>query len=114
VPVVSLDVPQEPPASIESNRPPAYWPSSTANDSFIVVENLVVKYAPELPAVLDDVSFTLKASERVGLVGPTGMSYVYVFLFSNSHILRREWQVDTCYEHAALCKDILGFLSPTA
>ena len=53
----------------------------------------------------------------MGLVGHTGMSYVYVFRFSDcphSHILRREWQVDTCYEHAALCKDILGFLAPTA
>lgn len=38
----------------------------------ISVENLVIKYAPDLPAVLDDVSFTLKAGERVGLLGRTG------------------------------------------
>jgi len=36
------------------------------------VENLVIKYAPDLPAVLRDVSFTLKAGERVGLLGRTG------------------------------------------
>ncbi|KAJ6610650.1 hypothetical protein B0H10DRAFT_2224811 [Mycena sp. CBHHK59/15] len=67
-----LNLPQEPPAVIESNRPPAYWPSSAANKSLLSVENLVVKYSPELPAVLQDVSFTLKAGERVGLIGRTG------------------------------------------
>ncbi|KAJ7434680.1 multidrug resistance-associated ABC transporter [Mycena latifolia] len=67
-----LKLPQEPPAVIESNRPPAYWPSSARNDSLLRVENLVVKYSPELPAVLQDISFTLKAGERVGLIGRTG------------------------------------------
>lgn len=38
----------------------------------VVVEDLVVKYAPELPAVLKNVSFSLKAGERVGLLGRTG------------------------------------------
>ncbi|KNZ78578.1 ATP-dependent bile acid permease [Termitomyces sp. J132] len=67
-----LDLPQEPPAIIESNRPPAYWPSSSNNSSLIVVEDLEIKYAPDLPAVLQNVSFTLKAGERVGLLGRTG------------------------------------------
>ncbi|KAJ7717556.1 P-loop containing nucleoside triphosphate hydrolase protein [Mycena metata] len=42
------------------------------NSSLVVVEDLVIKYAPDLPAVLHDVSFELKAGERVGLVGRTG------------------------------------------
>lgn len=67
-----LDLPQEPPAVIESNRVPAYWPSSSDNDALIRVENLEVKYASDLPAVLHDVSFTLKAGESVGLLGRTG------------------------------------------
>ncbi|OJT05881.1 ATP-dependent bile acid permease [Trametes pubescens] len=69
-----LDLPQEPPAIIESNRPPAYWPSSTSmnKDSLLVVDNLVIKYAPELPAVIRGISFSLKAKERVGLLGRTG------------------------------------------
>ncbi|KAJ7099479.1 hypothetical protein B0H15DRAFT_1002427 [Mycena belliarum] len=67
-----LDLPQEPPAIIESNRPPAYWPSSSKNDALIVAENLSIKYAPELPSVLQDVSFSLKAGERIGLLGRTG------------------------------------------
>jgi ABC-type multidrug transport system fused ATPase/permease subunit len=70
-----LELPQEAPAIIESNRPPAYWPSSSSPSSqeeFISVEDLVIKYAPDLPAVLHGVSFKIKARERVGLVGRTG------------------------------------------
>ncbi|KAJ7145739.1 multidrug resistance-associated ABC transporter [Mycena epipterygia] len=67
-----LDLPQEPPAIIESQRPPAYWPSSARNSSLVVVEDLNIKYAPDLPSVLQNVSFELKAGERVGLVGRTG------------------------------------------
>ncbi|EMD39008.1 hypothetical protein CERSUDRAFT_104287 [Gelatoporia subvermispora B] len=69
-----LNLPQEAPAIIESNRPPAYWPSSSSpnRDSLIAVEDLVVKYAPELPAVLHGISFKLRAKERVGLLGRTG------------------------------------------
>ncbi|KAJ7937267.1 P-loop containing nucleoside triphosphate hydrolase protein [Mycena leptocephala] len=67
-----LEIPQEPPALIESNRPPAYWPSSTSNNDLLVVEDLEVKYAPNLPSVLHRVSFSLKARERVGLLGRTG------------------------------------------
>ncbi|KAJ6562830.1 hypothetical protein DFH09DRAFT_1035588 [Mycena vulgaris] len=67
-----MDLPQEPPAIIESNRPPAYWPSSAKNNSLVVVEDLNIKYAPDLPSVLQGVSFELKAGERVGLVGRTG------------------------------------------
>lgn len=67
-----LELPQEPPSIIESNRPPAYWPSSTNDKDMLVVEDLVVRYAPDLPAVLHGVSFALKGKERVGLLGRTG------------------------------------------
>ncbi|KAG8908992.1 hypothetical protein FRB99_000095 [Tulasnella sp. 403] len=66
-----LDLPQEPPAIVESNRAPAYWPSSSA-EKLVVVEDLVIRYAPELPPVLHDVSFALSPKERVGLLGRTG------------------------------------------
>ncbi|KAJ7725657.1 P-loop containing nucleoside triphosphate hydrolase protein, partial [Mycena maculata] len=69
-----LDLPQEPAAVIESSRPPAYWPSSAKNDALIAVDNVSIKYAPDLPSVLQDISFTLKAGERIGLLGRTGMA----------------------------------------
>lgn len=87
-----LDLPQEPPAIIESNRPPAYWPSSSTKDSLIRVEELVIKYAPELPAVLHGVSFSLKARERIGLLGRTGSGKstlaMSILRFVRDHITR--------------------------
>ena len=65
-----LDVPQEAPAVIEKGRPPAYWPSDTGE---LVVENLVVQYAPHLPAALHNVTFRVKPSEKIGVVSFTGI-----------------------------------------
>lgn len=62
----TLEVPQEPEGGRE---PPAHWPS---NDSGIQVENLVIKYAEELQPALKGISFTVKPSERVAIVGRTG------------------------------------------
>ena len=63
-----LEVPQEAPAMIEDSRPPAAWPTS---DGDLVVEDLVVRYAPHLPAVLKNLSFRVKSAEKVGIVsGP--------------------------------------------
>lgn len=81
----------EPPAIIPASRPPAYWPSNTGG---ISVNNLVLKYSPELEPVLKNVSFEIKVShllvftvtvfyessrptslqpnEKIGLVGRTG------------------------------------------
>ena len=60
-----LDVPQEAPAIVADHRPPAYWPSSNGQ---LIVENLVVKYAPDLPAVLHNLSFTIRPCEKIGVV----------------------------------------------
>jgi len=67
-----IDIPKEPSVLVRSKRVPAYWPSSSDSDSLVVVEDLEVKYAPELPSVLHGISFALKARERVGLLGRTG------------------------------------------
>ncbi|KAJ7786610.1 pleiotropic drug resistance ABC transporter [Mycena metata] len=64
-----LDVPQEAPAIVEKSRPPAYWPSTSGE---LVVDNLVVRYAPDLPPVLRNLSFSIKPSEKIGVVGRTG------------------------------------------
>jgi ABC-type multidrug transport system fused ATPase/permease subunit len=69
-----LDLPQEPPGIIADSRPPPQWPSYSGpnRDALIVVEDLEVRYAPDLPAVLQNVSFRLAAQGRIGLLGRTG------------------------------------------
>lgn len=56
---------QEGDAVNKDHRPPAYWPSSTGG---IVVEDLTIQYAPTLPAALRNLSFTIKPSEKIGVV----------------------------------------------
>ncbi|KAJ7155701.1 multidrug resistance-associated ABC transporter [Mycena filopes] len=58
---------QEPPEFIEP-RPAPSWPEHGA----IHCEDLVVKYAPELPDVLHKLSFDVKPGEKVGILGRTG------------------------------------------
>jgi hypothetical protein len=60
-----LDVPQEAPPIIEKNRPPAYWPTS---DGSVVVQNLVIRYAPELPDALHRISFSTRPAEKLAVV----------------------------------------------
>lgn len=62
-----LEVPQEAPAET-SVKPPAYWPSSNGE---LIVEKLEVKYAPELPPVLHNLSFTVRPAEKIGIVSET-------------------------------------------
>ncbi|KAF7360576.1 Multidrug resistance-associated ABC transporter protein [Mycena venus] len=49
-------------------RPPASWPSTGA----IRCEDLVVRYAPELPPVLHSLTFDINPGEKVGILGRTG------------------------------------------
>jgi len=62
----TLELPQEPQGGTE---PPAYWPS---NRGGLQVEHLAARYADGLPLALKDVSFKVKPSERVAIVGRTG------------------------------------------
>ncbi|KAJ7741259.1 P-loop containing nucleoside triphosphate hydrolase protein [Mycena metata] len=52
----------------EAGKPPAYWPASGE----LRVERLSAKYSEDGPKVLHDISFHVKAGERVGIVGRTG------------------------------------------
>ncbi|KAG0301825.1 hypothetical protein BGZ98_008023 [Dissophora globulifera] len=63
-----IDLEEEPPAIIEGSRPPASWPHSGE----IEVDHLTVKYGPNTPEVLKDLTFKIKAGEKVGVVGRTG------------------------------------------
>jgi len=66
------DLPSEPPLIVEGHRPPAFWPSNSDSGTFVSVENLEIAYAMELEPVLHDVSFSLAAREKIGLLGRTG------------------------------------------
>ncbi|KII87771.1 hypothetical protein PLICRDRAFT_92667 [Plicaturopsis crispa FD-325 SS-3] len=61
------ELPREPPEFVEP-RPPPTWPS----EGKIQCENLVIKYAPELPSVLHNISFDILPGEKVGILGRTG------------------------------------------
>jgi ABC-type multidrug transport system fused ATPase/permease subunit len=63
-----LEIEQEAPAIVEEHRVPKGWPSKGAID----VEHLVLQYAPDLPAVIKDVSFKVEAGAKIGIVGRTG------------------------------------------
>lgn len=59
---------QEAPAIIEKCRPGAEWPSEGVVD----INNVSIRYAPDQPDVLKNVSFQIKAHEKVAVVGRTG------------------------------------------
>ncbi|KAG0299227.1 hypothetical protein BGZ98_010242 [Dissophora globulifera] len=58
----------EAPAIIADNRPAESWPSSGA----ISLRHLEMRYRPELPSVLHDLSLDIKGGEKIGVVGRTG------------------------------------------
>lgn len=58
---------QEAPEVVEP-RPPAIWPHA----GHIEVNQLTVRYAPELPDILHAISFDVAAGHKVGCVGATG------------------------------------------
>ncbi|CAG8508764.1 8513_t:CDS:10 [Paraglomus brasilianum] len=64
-----IDMPQEPPAIIDSQHPPNAWPTR----GNIEVTKLVVKYseANSKPA-LNNITFSVDSEEKIGIVGRTG------------------------------------------
>jgi ABC-type multidrug transport system fused ATPase/permease subunit len=62
-----IDIEHEPEPK-DDGTPPAYWPAS----GDIRVQNLTARYSSDGPVVLDNLSFHIKAGERVGVVGRTG------------------------------------------
>jgi ABC-type multidrug transport system fused ATPase/permease subunit len=57
-----IDIEHEPEPK-HGGTPPAYWPTS----GDIRVENLTVRYSLDGPAVLHDISFHIKAGQRIGV-----------------------------------------------
>ncbi|KAF8842919.1 P-loop containing nucleoside triphosphate hydrolase protein [Paxillus ammoniavirescens] len=58
---------REPPEFVEP-RPSASWPAN----GHIKCEDLVIRYAPELPNVLHQVNFEVQPGEKIGILGRTG------------------------------------------
>ena len=63
-----LNLPQEAPAVIESCSPGAEWPHS----GHIQMTGVSLRYRPELPLVLNNLTVTIAGGEKVGIVGRTG------------------------------------------
>ncbi|KAF6747838.1 multidrug resistance-associated ABC transporter [Ephemerocybe angulata] len=62
-----IEIDQEPKPT-ENGKPPAAWPTSGE----IRAENLTARYSKTGPAVLHNLSFSIGAGERIGVVGRTG------------------------------------------
>jgi len=62
----------EAPAIIPDKRPPPNWPA----EGRIIFENYSVYYKSKEKPALRDLNFTIKAGERVGIVGRTGAGTV--------------------------------------
>jgi ABC-type multidrug transport system fused ATPase/permease subunit len=65
---LGYSLPQEAPSHIAETAPPESWPQSGA----ITLQNVSLKYRPELPLVLNDVSLQVKGGEKIGICGRTG------------------------------------------
>ncbi len=64
------EVPNEREATAQPTLPAA-WPAHGE----ITIENLTVRYRPELPTVLNGISLSIKAGEHVGIAGRTGQCW---------------------------------------
>jgi ATP-binding cassette, subfamily C (CFTR/MRP), member 1 len=53
---------------VEHNRPVKEWPQKGA----VTFTNIDLKYSPDLPLVLQSVSFTIAPNEKIGICGRTG------------------------------------------
>ncbi|KAI8850822.1 P-loop containing nucleoside triphosphate hydrolase protein [Chytridium lagenaria] len=63
------EVPNEAPMDLPAGKAtPAAWPENGA----IVLKNVDVRYRPELPLVLKGLNASIKAGEKIGIVGRTG------------------------------------------
>jgi ABC-type bacteriocin/lantibiotic exporter with double-glycine peptidase domain len=70
---VDQDLPEEAAGKVETQRPPANWPWSGQ----IIMEDVQLRYRPDLPLVLHGVTVDIKGGEKVGVVGRTGAGRQY-------------------------------------
>ncbi|KAF9666513.1 hypothetical protein SADUNF_Sadunf16G0236900 [Salix dunnii] len=63
-----MSIPSEPPLIIEASRPNRSWPSHGE----VEINNLQVRYAPQMPLVLRGLTCTFPGGMKTGIVGRTG------------------------------------------
>ncbi|XP_051222895.1 ABC transporter C family member 3 [Lolium perenne] len=63
-----ISIPEEPSLSMSGDKLPYKWPS----EGEIQLQNLHVRYAPQLPFVLKGLTFTFPGAMKTGIVGRTG------------------------------------------
>ncbi|KAF9019789.1 multidrug resistance-associated ABC transporter [Hymenopellis radicata] len=66
--LVYTRLPAEGRPEIETENPPSTWPAQGE----VTFNNVDLSYRPNLPLVLKHVSFSIKAGEKVGIIGRTG------------------------------------------
>ena len=54
---------------MDGEDPPASWPSVDSDTPLLAFENVSFRYAPDLPRILEDVSFAIHRGERIGVIG---------------------------------------------
>ncbi|KAL7637505.1 UNVERIFIED_CONTAM: hypothetical protein RMT77_012233 [Armadillidium vulgare] len=64
----AYEIESEAPKEIEATKPPPSWPS----EGCIIMEDVKLRYRPELPLVLHGITATIKPSEKIGIIGRTG------------------------------------------
>ncbi|CUM64740.1 uncharacterized protein PRCAT00002351001 [Priceomyces carsonii] len=63
-----FEIEQEPPYEIPETKPRASWPDRGE----IIVKDVSLRYSPELPRVIKNVSFDVEPNNKIGIVGRTG------------------------------------------
>jgi ABC-type multidrug transport system fused ATPase/permease subunit len=86
---------QEPPAQLSPDRsPPTNWPS----DGNIVFDNVWMRHGPDTnsPITLRHISLTIKAGEKLGIVGRTGAgkSSLIQILFRMGSLIEGQIKID--------------------
>ncbi|KAJ1654449.1 hypothetical protein IWQ61_005620 [Dispira simplex] len=75
---------QEPPSEIADRKPPPEWPQK----GVLSMKQVVLRYRPDLPPVLQGVNLTTQPAEKIGIVGRTGAgkSSIMMALFRMAEI----------------------------
>lgn len=74
-------MPEESPAKLPDSSPPSNWPWSGQ----IQMNNVQLRYRPDLPLVLHGVTAEIEGGEKVGVVGRTGAGLYSLLIFDIIH-----------------------------